>query len=139
MTTYEKLIKDIMATAISHPNVNASATGSIYDLLNGGKAEQYKAVILTPRTVEIDDGMMTFNGILFCCDRETNDALDRFARQGESIATLHNILNTLRDENGYEIEQETYTVFSEKFTDVCAGAYVNLKITLPFGDCTELY
>lgn len=139
MTPYEQIIRDIMSVAISQPNVNASATGSIYDILNAGKVEQYKAVILTPRTVDIDKNWMTFNGVLFCADRETNDALDRFAKQGECISTLHNIINTLRDDNDYDIEDETYTVFSERFTDVCAGAYVNLKIKVPYGECTELY
>lgn len=139
MTIYEHIIKDIEDVCQSQPTIYGTATGSIYDILNGGKIEKYKAAILTPRNATIDNGWMTFNGVLFVVDRECTDGADRFARQGECIDVLHNIIGTLRDERGYIIEKEQYTPFSERFTDVCAGAYVTITITAPYGECTELY
>ena len=125
--------------ALSQPEVNAYGEGSVYDLLNsGGKIEKYAAVVTTFQSASIVDDNYTATVNLFYIDRLTKfDDNNRLQVQDTAVQTLHNILLQLAEE--YDVENENYTLFTQKFADNCAGAYATLKITLPISGCFEQY
>lgn len=136
LTNLKNQIGDI---ALSQPEVNAYGEGSVYDLLNsGGKIEKYAAVVTTFQSASIVDDNYTATVNLFYIDRLTkfNDN-NRLQVQDTAVQTLHNILLQLAEE--YDVENESYTLFTQKFADNCAGAYATLKITLPISGCFEQY
>lgn len=125
--------------ALSQPEVNAYGEGSVYDLLNsGGKIEKYAAVVATFQSASIVDDNYTATINLFYIDRLTKfDDNNRLQIQDTAVQTLHNILLQLAEE--YDVENENYTLFTQKFADNCAGAYATIKITLPISGCFEQY
>lgn len=125
--------------AKSQPEVNAYGEGSVYDLLNsGGKIEKYAAVVATFQSASIVDDNYTATVNLFYIDRLTKfDDNNRLTIQDTAVQTLHNILLELAEE--YDVENENYTLFTQKFADNCAGAYATIKITLPISGCFEQY
>lgn len=136
LTNLKNQIGDI---ALSQPEVNAYGEGSVYDLLNsGGKIEKYAAVVTTFQSASIVDDNYTATVNLFYIDRLTKfDDNNRLTVQDTAVQTLHNILLQLAEE--YDVENENYTLFTQKFADNCAGAYATLKITLPISGCFEQY
>lgn len=125
--------------AKSQPEVNAYGEGSVYELLNsGGKIEKYAAVISTFQSASIVDDYYTATVNLFYIDRLTKfDDNNRLTIQDTAVQTLHNIFLQLAEE--YDVENENYTLFTQKFADNCAGAYATIKITLPISGCFEQY
>ena len=139
MGVLTNLKNQIGETALSQPEVNAYGEGSVYDLLNsGGKIEKYAAVVTTFQSASIVDDNYTATVNLFYIDRLTKfDDNNRLQIQDIAVQTLHNILLQLAEE--YDVENESYTLFTQKFADNCAGAYATLKITLPVSGCFEQY
>lgn len=139
MGVLTNLKNQIGEIALSQPEVNAYGEGSVYDLLNsGGKIEKYAAVVTTFQSASIVDDNYTATVNLFYIDRLTKfDDNNRLQVQDTAVQTLHNILLQLAEE--YDVENESYTLFTQKFADNCAGAYATLKITLPISGCFEQY
>ena len=139
MGVLTNLKNQIGKIALSQPEVNAYGEGSVYDLLNsGGKIEKYAAVVTTFQSASIVDDNYTATVNLFYIDRLTKfDDNNRLQVQDTAVETLHNILLQLAEE--YDVENESYTLFTQKFADNCAGAYATLKITLPISGCFEQY
>lgn len=139
MGVLTNLKNQIGEIALSQPEVNAYGEGSVYDLLNsGGKIEKYAAVVTTFQSASIVDDNYTATINLFYIDRLTKfDDNNRLQVQDTAVQTLHNILLQLAEE--YDVENESYTLFTQKFADNCAGAYATLKITLPISGCFEQY
>ena len=139
MGVLTNLKNQIGEIALSQPEVNAYGEGSVYDLLNsGGKIEKYAAVVTTFQSASIVDDNYTATVNLFYIDRLTKfDDNNRLQVQDTAVQTLHNILLQLAEE--YDVENENYTLFTQKFADNCAGAYATLKITLPVSGCFEQY
>lgn len=139
MGVLTNLKNQIGEIALSQPEVNAYDEGSVYDLLNsGGKIEKYAAVVTTFQSASIVDDNYTATVNLFYIDRLTKfDDNNRLQIQDTAVQTLHNILLQLAEE--YDVENESYTLFTQKFADNCAGAYATLKITLPISGCFEQY
>ena len=139
MGVLTNLKNQIGEIALSQPEVNAYGEGSVYDLLNsGGKIEKYAAVVTTFQSASIVDDNYTATVNLFYSDRLTKvDDNNRLQIQDTAVQTLHNILLQLAEE--YDVENESYTLFTQKFADNCAGAYATLKITLPISGCFEQY
>lgn len=139
MGVLTNLKNQIGEIALSQPEVNAYGEGSVYDLLNsGGKIEKYAAVVATFQSASIVDDNYTATVNLFYIDRLTKfDDNNRLQVQDTAVQTLHNILLQLAEE--YDVENESYTLFTQKFADNCAGAYATLKITLPISGCFEQY
>ena len=139
MGVLTNLKNQIGEIALSQPEVNAYGEGSVYDLLNsGGKIEKYAAVVTTFQSASIVDDNYTATVNLFYIDRLTKfDDNNRLQVQDTAVETLHNILLQLAEES--DVENESYTLFTQKFADNCAGAYATLKITLPISGCFEQY
>ena len=141
MGVLTNLKNQIGEIALQQPEVNAYGEGSVYELLNsGGKIEKYAAVVATFQSASIVDDYYTATINLFYIDRLTKfDDNNRLIIQDTAVQTLHNIFLQLVDNYDIDVENENYTLFTQKFADNCAGAYTTIKITLPISGCFEQY
>lgn len=100
--------------------------GDVYEYLNSGN-HKYPSVILTTQNVTTADGINTIGATLFCVDRLTDDSSNKLEVQSDMFDRLQRIISTL-EENTTNLESNTYTPFTEKFADLCAGMFVEFSL-----------
>lgn len=137
---YKDTIKKILDTSSKHIYVNEVGSGDVYEFLNSGE-HQYPIVFLTVDTVtkEIStyNDNYTLNGYLYYIDRLTENEDNKLEVQSQSLTTLFSIFEKL----GYDITTINATLFTQKFTDMCAGAYTNFNLSLTGitdSDCEDI-
>lgn len=123
------------------PNVNSVTEGSIYEALNTTGEVDYANIHITQsKHIENENKQeITYNFILFYTDRLMADKSNKITIQSIGINVLKNILRTIEesDEDIY-ISATDFQTFTEQFSDVCAGVYSNVSITVPIEyNCAE--
>lgn len=138
--TLKNVVDIIEYVAIKQPNIRQFAEGSVYDI-NKNPSNKYCNIVLTQREHTETEQTYIFNFIIFYVDRLV-DNLDsnRLQVQSAGISALSNIFRTLEQEYDFDFLNKTYTTYTERFTDECAGAYANVRIEV-YKDmlCPELY
>lgn len=138
--TLLNVVDIIKYVALQQPNIKQFAEGSVYTI-NSNPSNKYCNIVLTQREHTETEQTYIFNFIIFYVDRLV-DNLDsnRLQAQSAGISALSNIFTTLEQEYDFEILNKTYTTYSERFTDLCAGAYADLRIEVYKNVlCPELY
>ena len=86
----------------------------------------------TPRSLR------TFSFTFFYVARLRTDEKNQVEVQSVGCDVLGNILRTLEEEYGVEVDDYTITTFNQRFTDVCAGAFANVRLQVPASSmCVE--
>ena len=138
--TLKNVVDIIKYVSMSQPNIRQFAEGSVYDI-NKNPSNKYCNIVLTQREHTETEQTYIFNFIIFYVDRLV-DNLDsnRLQVQSAGISALSNIFRTLEQEYDFEFLNKTYTTYTERFLDECAGAYANVRIEV-YKDvlCPELY
>lgn len=140
MTLYRlvEILKDI---ALRQPLVRTAGEGNIYELMNANPKINYGVFFATQQTHTQDEGFDHYNFVLFYIDRLVSD-LDDNRLQVQSIGKeiLTNIIRTIEDEYDVDVSTISYTTFTQKFADECAGCYVTLTFDIPLDYlCEEEY
>lgn len=126
-------IQKVLDTASKHILVNETGEGDIYEYLNSGE-HKYPCVFLTVTKVTDNEYNRTLGGTLFYVDRLVSDQSNKTAVQSTAVSVLRDILQAVDNEQ----ESVEYMTFTEKFTDLCAGAYADCQISVSFTDaCTD--
>lgn len=133
MTLYET-IKTIEDVAKQQPNVNnIIKSGDIFDLNTEEYQQQYSAFCVTQRTHVPQENFITFNFTLYYVDRLTEDKSNKLFVQSTACEILTNIVKYLHQTMYFlEIENSEITTFTQRFTAECAGAFINVSITVPY-------
>lgn len=136
MTLYEttKLIENIAAQQPAVTNIIWS--GDIFDLNKDEFAQKYSAVCITQRNHTLEDDFITFNFTVYYVDRLTESDDNKLDVQSTAVTVLTNITNTLR-QIVPDISLGDITTFTERFTALCAGAWINVGITVPTDYCAD--
>ena len=139
----DNVIDLIKRIAQLQPNVNSVTEGSIYEALNTTGEVDYANIHITQsKHIENENKQeITYNFILFYTDRLMADKSNKITIQSIGINVLKNILRTIeeRDEDIY-ISATDFQTFTEQFSDVCAGVYSNVSITVPIEyNCAEMW
>lgn len=95
--------------------------GDIYEYLNSGN-HKYPCIILTVQNITTDDDVNTISATIFAVDRLTNDSSNKLEVQSLCMSKITQILGTL-EEKVSNIQSNTLTPFTEKFSDLCGGMY----------------
>lgn len=129
--TLKELVEGIKS--IAHPliSVNSVHDGDAYEILNN-KQIRYGAIIITPIDVQIRDTSHVVNMYIYYADRLINDNSNQNDIFSVAVNTLDTIITRL-----YQLDDvldigdyNRATLFTQKFADITAGAYVQLEITL---------
>jgi hypothetical protein len=141
MTLYEtiKIIEDI---AKKQPNINNIVeTGDIYDLNKDEYEQKYSAFCITQRTHIPQENFITYNFTLYYVDRLTFDKENKLFVQSTACEILTNIVKTLNQTIDFlQVDISDITTFTEKFTAECAGAFINVGITVTYNSlCPSIF
>lgn len=138
MTLYE-VIRRIEATAAKQPAVNMIVENDIFKL-NVCPDAKYGVFAWTQgahtASTESDERRYSFS--LFYVDRLTDNGDNQIGVQSVAVEVLDNVLRELAEDWG--VEDWTIQPFNQRFTDVCAGAFASVVLSVPLGSvCSEDY
>ena len=135
MTIYE-LNNVLTNLAISNYLVNDAFVGDVYTI--NGKENKFACFVATPmNAVKDSTGLIKYNYILYYIDRLTKAEDNIDFVQSDAVNLLSGVLNYI-EEQGIQVEPGyEFTLFRQKFSDWCAGAYVSVDIYVPYNDCND--
>lgn len=135
----QNTLEFIASVAQNHPLINSSYVGSIYDL-NSNTNTKYAVFAVEDIDVTKQNNSLIYNCYLYVVDRVMNDESNTIAVQTMAVNTLQEIINYIE---AYSQSLEVYgsyiiTPVRQKFTDECAGAYVQLRLVSQndIGECS---
>lgn len=131
-----ELNKLLVNIASSNYLVNDAFVGDVYTI--NGKENRFGCFVATPMTAnKVTVGTIRYNYVLYYIDRLTKDESNIDYVQSDAVSVLKGILNFI-DEQGIDVEDGyEFTLFRQKFSDWCAGAYVSVNIMVPDYECGE--
>ena len=103
--------------------------------INEMREVEYGVFGVTQNTHSSSEGWMTFSLNLFWVDRLLNSSDNEVQIQSHAIEVLRQILLRAADE--LTVEDVRYTPFTQRFQDLCAGAWAEVTIRTPEGICTD--
>ena len=139
MTLFEiiKIIKDI---SLLQPNVRTASNGDIFDTLNGNPNVKYGVVHINQTTHNETETTDNYGLNVFYVDRLEVDKNNQLQIQSTGKNIIGNIIHTLCEQFDVDCPNITYTPFTERFKDECAGVYANLTIQIVKDySCAEQY
>ena len=117
--------------------MNDAFVGDVYTI--NGKENKFGCFVATPMTAVKESGIIRFTYVLYYIDRLTKDEVNIDNVQSDAVSVLNGIIDYI-GQNGVEVESGyEFTLFRQKFSDWCAGAYVTVHFNVPSNDCTDGY
>lgn len=104
--------------------------------LNEMREAKYAAFGITQEQHTSDLSTVNFTLNLFYIDRLQNSQDNEVAVQSHAIEMLRQIVN-MASERGCYYTEARYTAFTERFQDLCAGAWAVVTFRFPVSDCVE--
>lgn len=138
--TLAETIRLFEAIASQQPAIHQIVQNDVFRL-NGRMDAKYGAFAWTQgvHSGGVDSDEYTYTFTFFYVDRLTEDAYNRCQVQSVGIEVLSDILRALADQ-GVGVNDYTFTTFSQRFVDECAGVFCNVELTVPVGSlCGEEY
>lgn len=129
--TLLQLVDKLQTIGLSQPNVRTAGEGNIYDFLNNNPSVKYGVFFITQNShIEYEDNER-YGLTLFYVDRLEDDMeSNRLRIQSHGKQVLSNILTMFCNSFDIDFPEATYTSFTQKFVDECAGCYVNILIEI---------
>ena len=138
---YASLIKYIKDVAINNPLVKQTIDGDIYQI--NSKENQYGVFCVTSDMVTRNDHTTTYDFTLFYVDRLLEDQSNKNVVQTDGIICIQSVCNFINQNNeNINISTPiTYQLFTQHFTDQCAGAWatISMEVEDSLGDCDLFY
>ena len=124
----KSLITNIKDLAIQHPNINQVGVGDVFDL-NNLRAATYPIFWIEFISSELQGDDISHVLRLYYIDRIVDDKSDITDKQVDASYILHDIAGAIA--GAYVIEfSNAVTGFVQNFADMCAGGYIEVKITI---------
>ena len=136
--TLKQTIELVERVASTQPSINMIVGNDVFKL-NAIPDARYGVFAWTQgnHTASVEGNTHRFAFTFFYVDRLTEDKSNMVEIQSTGIETLNNILLSL-DEMGVFVNDYTFTTFNERFTDECAGVFVNVALDVPIAsECGE--
>lgn len=134
--TYYDLITELKKCALEEPNINFAGSKDVFDL-NSLPNIEYSVFYITPNQHRLNDDTIHYSLNLYFIDRWDSTDNNQLLTHSAGIVALQNIVNRFNGrfpEVGI-IYPGTFTVFYQKFKDICAGVYLTLEFVLPSLAC----
>lgn len=131
MTLYQ-IINTLKQIALTQPNVKSATDGSVYEVMNANPSVKYDVVHFSQTTHQSDEELDYYGLNIFYISR-LEDSLEDNRLQIQSIGkdVLDNIIRTFCENWNIDFPTITYYPFTQKFADLCAGAYCNVRLEIP--------
>lgn len=123
---YFELCTNILNNAGKHKFVREVYYGDVYEF-NNLPNRKYPNFVLTANGSSVSGDITTYQFNAFLTDRLVDDKSNTLEVQSECKTILEQIFA-----NGFTgLDNISYTVWTEKFNDLCAGCYASFSISLP--------
>lgn len=127
--TLKELIEKIKTIARKQHNIGYVGEGDIYTL-NSIPNIDYSVIFITQQNHSITADLCEYNINLFYVDRLFCDDTNRLDIQSHGITVINNIINQLTSIFDADVEYPvSFTTFTQRFSDECAGVFATLTIT----------
>lgn len=139
--TLIEIINGINGIALKQPAIKeVIKSGNIYDLSESRNAKF--SVFCTTQgthTSNVKDGYTTYNFFLYYVDRLQSDESNKLEIQSTGMEVLKNVIRVFQRDFDVEIDSADYQVFTERFSELCAGVYATVSIIAYDENCIEDY
>ena len=131
MTLYE-IIGILKKIALTQPNIRSASDGSVYDKMNTNPSVEYDVVHIQ-QTTHQEDFETDYYGLQLFYISRLEDSLEDNRLQIQSIGKelLGNIIRTFCENFSIDYPTITYIPFTQKFADLTAGVYCNIRLEVP--------
>lgn len=119
----------IKTLSLAYPTVRNYGEGDVYEALNSGNNE-YPTIFLTISEISTNEDITNITATLFYIDRLLDDNSNRLNIQTVGTNALKAILEKATEWSRINLETITYTPFTEKFADLCAGVFAQFSIQI---------
>lgn len=139
--TLLEIINALNDISIKQPNIyEYIKSGNVYDL-NSDRNAKFGVFCCTQgtHTSNVVEGYTTYNLFIYYIDRLKSDDSNKLEIQSVGIETLKNIVRVLSNKYDIEVSEINFEVFTERFSELCAGAYGTLSIISYEDNCLEEY
>lgn len=141
--TLSEIVKLLNTVALEQPSVGEYIpSGNIYDLSEERNAK-FGVFCATQGQHVLNPGENTITYVfnLFYVDRLQSDGDNKIEIQSTGISTLSNIIRTIQEDyDEWVFDSVYFDVFTERFSEMCAGVYATVRITLDDElNCAELF
>lgn len=138
--TIQEIINILQKIALTQPNVRSVGEGDIYDTLNAEASTKYAYFFITQNRHQQTEDTDRYSLNIFYIDRLTDDKSNKLQIQSIGKEVLGNVFNTFCEEFDIEVPTIEYQVFTERFSDYCAGVYATVAFeVMRETECSDLY
>lgn len=133
------VVNEIVKISKQHKFVNAVYVGDIYENMNTVDVK-YPNVNLTINTIEdnLDEGVRSYGFTMFYTDLQTSNSECVLPIQSVGVKVLGDICRKIDGVEDWNVENLIFTLFTEKFKDLCSGAYVEFTLNVPIDEyCSD--
>ena len=137
--TLKQLIYDLSQTALEIPDIRTVVKNDI-TRLNEMREVEYGVFGITQNehTFNPRTGELTYSLNLFYIDRLTNSEDNELEIQSHGIEVLKSVLKFGQQNGGVQVGDARIAVLTQRFQDLCAGAWASVNFTINEGYCEEL-
>lgn len=135
--TLADIIGKLRECALVQPTINSVVENDAFRL-NTIKDAKYGvfAFVQGQHSGSMGNTLATYNFTLFYIDRLNEDESNEIEVQSVGISTIASVLRSM--EQYVEVGDWNATTFRQRFTDQCAGVFVNVAFTAPVAyNCEE--
>lgn len=139
--TLKEIIDAFNQISIEQPVVREYIkSGNIYDL-SSERNSKFGVFCVTQgtHTANIDDGYTTYNFFLYYVDRLSSDKSNKIEIQSTGLEVLKNIIRVFREDYDCDVTRADFDVFTERFSEECAGCYATISIVAYEDNCIERF
>lgn len=128
--TFKELIQGIERIAGAQPAVRTLIPNDIFRL-NEDPAVRFGAFCVSAgRASQSRTGeQITYSFTLYYADRLTDDKENTRDVQSTAIDVITNVINGIREELRAEVASVGIQPFTQRFAQMCAGAYAEIQVT----------
>ena len=125
------LYSKIEQYAMNTQTVDSYKTGDPYVILNSLHID-YPIFMSALNYVRYQDNVIEAHMTFYMVYKLANDSSNIYEAQDNAFKVIHNVLNHLIDDYELEaIETLQITPFTQKFADICAGAWCDATVYIP--------
>lgn len=138
--TYLELLNSIKSFFNNHKLISFVEEGDVYTI-NDYNIDYPAIVISVTQPHIIGNPESTFNFTIFYIDRLTKDSSNKSFIHNAAIKVFNDFISTYEDTEYTQINDNiSITLFTEKFTDECAGGFINIPIVVQtnFNECDKI-
>lgn len=128
------IINNIKTLAQNTININSMFVGDVYEL-NSVDVEYPCAVISQGTHSSSNLDTETYNFHIFLVDRLLEDKTNEIEIKSWANENLKNLMELIEDTDIGDIQDYSIDVFTERFTSLCAGAYLSVNISVDNDNC----